>query len=564
MAKWIKRKPKHTFTKRDSIVEKLAKVRGVKDIDEWFNPPSKYLHSPYLLEHIDEVAQRIIKSIHVGEKITIMADVDADGVFACATMYNYLKDLVEPDRLEYIHSQRSRGHGVETVIPIFAKDGEGIVKFIPEDTQLLIIVDSSANSVNPCGFVKEEMGIDIVIIDHHHIEVCNPHALMVNCQMGEYPNKWLSGSAMTYKVCQVIDDYMALDKADDFIDLATIGLISDMMSVKDPENRHIIHHGLSNINNVGLRKLLTLSKVDMNEDISTTTISFKISPAINSCTRFDKIELALELLTSDDEEDINMVAKEMLRLNELRKLEEAEIVESAMARVNNNHNVAVLIDSEIGSGFRGLVAMQLVSKLNKPAFVLTDLGDKYGGSARSIGNLPLKSMCEVTRIFNFAQGHEGAFGVEIQKDMLEDALKMFDEMIDDEDLQGEIYYDLELDAEEITDYDVKEVQKFGRIAGQGFPVPSFKVTGLIVDKREVLGKNKDTVKITCENDINCMKFKVDEHFAKDVSDALEDEDAFMVELHAIGTLNINKFMNWKSRKLEVTNQIFIEDYKVLK
>lgn len=579
MAKWIQRKAKHAFTKRDSIVEKLAKVRGVKDISEWMKPPERYLNDPYSLENIDEVAQKIIKAIHTGKKITIMADVDADGVFACAIMYNYLKDLVEEHLLDYIHSQRSKGHGVETIIPNWDKETKSIVhkakkddveiKYIPSDTELLIVVDSSANSVEECKYIKEELEIDIVIIDHHHIEKENPYAIMTNCQMGDYPNKYLSGSAMAWKVCQVLDDYMALDRADSFIDLATIGLISDMMSVKEPENRHIIYHGLGNIENMGLKMLLKLSKVDLDEDISTTTISFKISPAINSCTRFDKIELALELLTSNDMDDISIVAKQMVKLNEQRKEEESEIVESALSKVDNDHNVSVLIDNDIGSGFRGLVAMQLVTKLNKPSFVLREFKDedgvvfKYGGSARSIGNLPLKSMCEDTRLFNYAQGHEGAFGIEISGENLAEALSKFDEMIDEEDLQGEIYYDLELDESEITDLDIREIEKFGRIAGVGFPVPKFKVTGLIIDERQILGKKKDTVKIHCDNGMACMMFKVNENFGLDIEDALQDEDAFMVEMEVVGSLNINKFMNWKSRKLEVTNQVLMDSYKLV-
>jgi single-stranded-DNA-specific exonuclease len=567
MAKWLKRNQRHAFTKRDSVVEKLAKVRGVKNLDEWFNPPEKYMNDPYSLENMDEVVQRIVKGIHLKEKITIMADVDADGVFSCATMYNYLKEFVDIENLEYIHSQRSRGHGVETVVPTLAIDGDGLVKYIPEDTQLLIIVDSSANSIEGCKYIKEEMGIDILIIDHHHIEVDNPHATMVNCQMGNYPNRYLSGSAMTYRVCQVLDDYLGVDLADDFIDLATIGLISDMMSVKEPENRHIIYHGLANIKNIGLFQLLKLSKVDMSEDISTTTISFKVSPAINSCTRYDRIELALDLLTSDDVDDIAMTAKEMLKLNEQRKKEESEIVESALSKVNSEHNVSVLIDDEIGSGFRGLVAMQLVSKLKKPAFVLKPIYEddkliKYGGSARSLGNLPLKSMCDDTRLFNFAQGHEQAFGIEIKAENLDKALAKFDEMIDDEDLQGEIYYDLELHESEITDMDIKEIEKFGRISGQGFPVPKFKVTGLIAEERSILGKNKDTIKITCDNEMACMMFKVDENFAMDIQDEL-DSDSFMVEVEVVGQLNINKFMHWGKRQLIVTNQCLMDDYIIV-
>jgi single-stranded-DNA-specific exonuclease len=568
MAKWIKRNSFYGFSKDNTIVEKLAKVRGVTNLDEWFNPPEKFLHNPYLLENIDLVAQRILKAIHTNEIVTILADVDADGVFACAVMYNYLREFIEEDRINYIHAQRSRGHGVETVIPEYARECDGLVKFVPEDTNLLIIVDSSSNSIKGCKYVKEEMGIDVLVIDHHHLEADNPYATIVNCQIGKYPNKYLSGSAMAWKVCKVLDDYMDIDFADEFIDLATIGLIGDMMSVKEPENRHIIYHGLANIKNYGLKQLLALSKVDMTEDISTTTISFKVSPAINACTRFDKMELALKLLTIDNEDEVKTIAKEMLKLNEERKAQEIRLLEYALNIVNNDHNVAVVIDETIDSGFRGLLAMQLVSELNKPALVLTPIYNednvlyKYGGSARAIGSLPFKSMCEDTRLFSLTQGHEQAFGVEISIDNLEKALIKFDEMIDDEDLQGEIYYDLDLDESDITDMDIKEIEKFGRIAGQGFPVPTFRVKGLIVESVSVIGGNLDTIKIVCDNGMNCMKFKTKPSFADDLLNALED--SFVVDIEVVGQLNINKFMRWKpKRQLVVTNQVLIDDFKIV-
>lgn len=566
MMKWVQRNPKKKPQKSDTIVEKLANARGIVNIDDWLNPPSSYINDPYGLDNIDEAVEKITKAIYQGKKIQIMADVDADGVFACAGMFNYLRELMDSENLSYIHSQRSKGHGVDTVIPpVDDKDIDESVKYLSPDTDLLIIVDSSSNSVEGCQYIKEILGIDIVVIDHHQVERENPYITLVNCQLGDYPNKSLSGSAMVYKVCKVIDDYIGIENADSFMDLAVIGLISDMMNIKVKENRYLIYQGLKNVTNFGLKELLRQSKVSTDDDISTTTISFKVSPAISSCTRYDKIELAINLLTSTDLEDIVATAKKMMKLNQQRKDEEATIVKSALDNVVNDHNVAYLIDDEIGSGFRGLVAMQLVQKLNKPVIVLkeykNDDGEEvYGGSGRTLGQLPLKSLLEETKQFNWCQGHEGAFGLEIKKDNLSEAMAKMDEMLNEDDLEEIVYYDLELDVEDITEMDVIDVEKFSLISGQGFPTPKFKIKGLMVGSRNVLGKNKDTIKIECDS-MACMKFKVDSTYATDIVEAL-DEDPFGVEIEVVGSLNLNKFFNYGLRKLIVTSQVLIDDYRL--
>lgn len=579
MAKWIGRKSKVAFSENDTIVEKLAKVRGIDNLDEWYNPPEKFLHSPYLLENIDEAVQRIVKAIHLGQNITILADSDSDGVFACSLMYNYLNPIVEEGNLNYLYYQRSIGHGVENVLPEFEKKAEGEMKYLSKDTDLLIIVDSSSNSVEACKIAKENYGVDIVVIDHHIVEVENPYVTLVNCQIGNYPNKHLSGSAMAYKVCKVLDDYLDEDMADNFLDLATMGLVGDMMSVKEQENRHIIYHGLGNINNLGLKNLLILSKVDTSEDLDTSTISFKVAPAVNSCTRYDKIELALELFTSDNDEITQELAKDILKMNDMRKSEELSIKEMALKKVNNDHKLAILVDSDISSGFRGLVAMQLVGELNKPVFVVKPFVDeegnivKYGGSARSIGNLPLREMCEDSRLFNFATGHTASFGVEFDAENMEDIFKYFDEILDENDLQGEIYYDLELDESEVTELDIQEIQKFSRITGQGFKTPIFKITGLVVEEkstkklgdhvRAVMGSDRNTVKINIENSWALMKFRTKDTYALDIEKHFYTSDSFMTQIEAVGQINLNSFYNYGTRRLEVTKQVFVDDYRIV-
>lgn len=559
--RWIK-KNNVKVNNDQLLIEKLAKVRGIKDINEWINPPSKYAHSPYLLDDIDRAVEEIVWAVHAKKKIQIVADIDTDGVCSAAIMYNYLIGLT--DNINIIHSQRSLGHGVEQVFDKF-----------DEDLNLLIIVDSSSNSVHAC-MELEDRGIKVVIIDHHKINVQNPHAIIVNCQKGSYPNKHLSGSAMVYKVCQVLDEYLGIDWADNFLDLAAIGLVADMMDIRNMENRYLIYNGVNRIVNTGVKSILRQSKIEYNEGITTTNISFKIAPIIGACSRFDKIELAIDLLTTDtDEIDVaDELTKVMISMNEKRKSNQKEYISNAKQSINTDNNIIMYVDGQISSGFRGLIATEFVELFSKPVFVLAynPNTDMYGGSARGIGVLPLQSICESSGLFTLAQGHESAFGVEFKGENLPKIIDFFNETLNSEDLQKVIEYDLELGVSEIEEMDIRQVEKFSKICGQGFPEPIFLIKGLVVEEgytkklgthvRAVMGANKDTIKIKCENDFALMKFRSNEEYAKEIEDHFKDERNFLTELDVVGSLNLNNYYNFGAKKMEITKQIFLHDFKI--
>lgn len=559
LLKWIKRKPVKKVDTNDLIIDQLSSVRGIENLDHWLNPPSSYVHSAYFLDNIDEAVQEIVKAIHQELKVQIVADIDTDGVCSTAIMYNYLSTLTP--NVSYIHAQRSKGHGIETVLDK-----------IENDTDLVIVVDSSSNSVEGCKKVSEK-GKKIIIIDHHEIDVDNPYALIVNCQQGDYPNRDLSGSAMVYKVCQVLDEYMGIEFADQFLDLTAVGLVGDMMDISNMENRYLIHNGIRKIYNDGLKTILKKSNIDFVDGITTTDISFKVAPIIGACSRFDKIELALELLTSTDMDRILELTKTMIDMNEKRKSEQKQVVERLIENVDDSDNLIVIIDNDIDSGFRGLVATEVVEHFSKPVFVVSydKEKDSYTGSARSVGLIDLKELCQKSGLFHFATGHAQAHGISFSKEKLNKVYEYFNEVLEQDDLQKVVEYDLELAISEIDDFDIKEIEKFSKIVGQGFPEPKFRISGIIAEESEtkklgthvraVLGKNLDTIKINCEDGLALMKFRSNDKYALDIEEHFYDN--FTTELEVIGSININKFYNFGIKQWVISNQIFLEDYRIV-
>lgn len=564
MTKWIRRN-KIQVSDDLLLIEKLAEVRGIDNLEEWMNPPSTVVHSPYELSNIDKAVELIVLAIHKKMKVRIVADIDTDGVCSAGLMYNYLRVLTS--NIGYIHAQRIDGHGVEAVMDK-----------IEDDVELLIIVDSSSNSVEDCKILHDK-GIPVIIIDHHKIDKENPYAIIVNCQMGDYPNKHLSGSAMCYKVCQVIDEYLGIELADEFQDLSAIGIVADLMNVKDMENRYLIYNGINNIKNIGVKEILKQRKIDYSAGINTTSIGFTIAPIIGACSRFNKIELALELLTCEDEKRAKALVKEMIAMNEQRKTNQKKYVENAIESIDSSNNVIVYVDNEIDSGFRGLIATEFSERFQKPVFVLTEFYDgdgnviEYKGSARSVGSIPLQSLCVESELFHFATGHEAAFGVSFSAEDLDKIITFFNDTLDSTALLRVFEYDLELEASDIDEMDIKEVEKFSKIVGQGFEEPKFLVKGLVVEEgytqklgnhvRAVMGANNDTVKIICEDDFALMKFRTQDTFAKDIQDHYENGDNFATEIDAIGSLNLNRFYHGGHKRYITTKQVFLEDYRIV-
>ena len=153
---------------------------------------------------------------------------------------------------------------------------------------------------------------------------------------------------------------------------------------------------------------------------------------------------------------------------------------------------------------------------------------------------------------------------------LDNIKKYFLELSTKQTKEEVFYYDLEIDAEEITEMDIKEVEKFSRISGKGFSEPKFKIKNLILEEgytkklghhvRGVMGSNNDTIKINCEDGWALMKFKSHSDYAIDVEYAFED--SFSAGVNVIGSLNLNSFYNFGKRETIITKQIFIDDYEI--
>lgn len=141
------------------------------------------------------------------------------------------------------HAQRNISYRIHD-----GKEHGIIVETIPEDVQLVVVPDAGSNDYEQHKQLKEK-GIDVLVIDHHEADKVSKDACIINNQLSEYPNKYLSGVGIVYKFCQYIDKLIEKNYADDLLDLVAVGVVADMMDLRNFETRELISLGVNNIRN---------------------------------------------------------------------------------------------------------------------------------------------------------------------------------------------------------------------------------------------------------------------------------------------------------------------------
>lgn len=561
--KWIQRNPKKLANKDDSPEEVIGKIRGISDVNRFLSPTDKELHDPYKMHNIEIASNRILKAIHENEKVVISYDSDADGVTSGTIMMRYLKNYM--DNVDYIYGERNDGHGIAEQLKLKGlkedNDKERIERSRSnlqkvKEADLLILIDSSSNDTQTCKDIVETFGCDIIILDHHEIEQENPYALIVNPQQSEceYPNKHLSGAGVVFKTIQVIEDNLGQVDVWQYIDLVAVGMYADVMKVDNLENRYLIMHGLRNVKNTGLIRILKGAKADLYK-LNCDSIGFSIAPLINGVARMDNIRLAIEILLEDDDSKCKPLRLKMAKLNELRKTKQKELVSQYMTKINPNEKVLIVLDEQSSKGFNGLVAQQLSDMYNRPAIVGRIHKGSISGSFRSFANFDMKKFLSDSELLEEAKGHPQAGGFTLKEDKLDDLVKYIEENLPElEQKEPTVLYDIEIDASDIEEY-IPISEKFNLLCGNGFPKVIMRINGISVESQNCIGATRETVKIKTFDNLELIRFRVNENYGAELG--------YFDKIDAVGKLSMNEFYNFKLKEKICTPQVIIEDYKLV-
>ena len=337
----------------------------------------------------------------------------------------------------------------------------------------------------------------------------------------------------------------------EYIDLVAVGMYADIMRVDVLENRYLIMHGLRNMKNTGLVRILKGGKADFLK-LDCNSIGFTIAPLLNGTARMDNIRLAIDILLSDDDTVCKKLRLQMSKLNDKRKEIQKGLVEAYSKKVNLDQKVLVVLDDKSSKGFNGIIAQQLSEKFKRPVLVGRLHKGVASGSFRSYNGLKFKSFLQDFDGEIEALGHEGAGGFIINEEYLDNLNTYIERCLPELDEKGQtVIYDLEIPVDEIAEY-IKPIERFNLLTGNGFYKIIVKVTGITVEEPKCIGKTMETVKISTYDEMELIKFRVDENYASELG--------HFDTVDVVGVLSMNEFYNFGLKQRICTPQVMIEDY----
>ena len=563
----------------ENYMENLLYARGVKDFDYFINPNEEDLQSFHYLDNIEKGLALIEKAIDENHKIALIIDCDVDGFTSSSILYQYLKRLAPELEIDYyIHDGKQ--HGLEDMWE----------KLQNKNYNLILIPDAGSNDSK---YVRE-IETPTLVIDHHILEdeEISDYITLINNQTSkDYKNKHLSGAGMAYQFCLALDDCFNKNWANDYIDLAALGVCADMMSGLEIENQFLWKEGFSKLNNYffltvarkqaySITGKMNATDKDIFEALNPTSVAFYIVPMINAMIRVgteaEKERLFLAFVDGHRKIPSNKrgakgtleeVAVESTRectnarTHQNKKRDEAmERLEQKIFKHDLLENEVLFIrldeDDNFPSVLNGLIAMQLSAKYKKPTIVARLNDEGYiRGSARGLNASELasfKNYLNSTGLFEYTIGHDNAFGISIANKDLDRFHKIANDELSLYDF-GEEFYEVNF-CRHAFDNDladiIKDLGQYKHIWSQQNDEALIYIDDIHLTPADIqiIGKNKDTLKFE-KNGIVYIKF-----FAKDLIEELQQHDEIKMEV--VATANLNSWMG------RITPQLSIKAYEV--
>ncbi len=395
----------------DPFASLLLVSRGITEkeqADEFFSQDVS-LCDPFSIKDMDKAVERINLAIEKGEKIAVYGDYDADGVTASSLLYLFL-EMLGADTVCYIPDRESEGYGLNV---------KAAKALAADNVNLIVTVDNGISAINEAKKIKE-LGMDLVVTDHHKVgsvlpeatAVVDPHREDDECEFEDW-----AGVGVAFKLISALSDGESEEILENFSDLIAVGTIADIVPLTG-ENRAIVKKGVQKINageNLGIRALREVSGT-RERILSANGVAFSVVPRINAIGRIERADKAFELLISQNEERAREIAEEIDLANAKRQELEQQITLEAQKQLEKNPRMIfdrVLVFDGEGwhGGVIGIVAARFVDKYLKPCIVITGDGENAKGSGRSIEGFSLyDAINSVSDLLTHFGGHPLAAG----------------------------------------------------------------------------------------------------------------------------------------------------------
>lgn len=465
------------------ITARLLCLRGLADPEEagrFLSPSLDHLHDPLTLAGMGVSVDRLLAAIARRERIAVHGDYDVDGITSTVILRRAI-ELLGGDVVHFIPERIRDGYGLQPA---------AVERLHAEGVRVIVSVDCGIRGVDAARRAGE-LGVDLIITDHHEPDAALPPALaVINPKRHDctYPDKNLAGVGVALKLVQALCMRSGREKwMPAFVKMAAIGTLADVVPLIG-ENRVIAKLGLEMLSRgphtVGLRALLEAAGL-AGKAIDSYHIAFMLAPRVNAAGRMSTPDIATRLLLASDEamaEEARALAGQLNDENLRRQQEEADILAQARRVVETDPDVGartVLVVAGDGwhRGVIGIVASKLVDAFHRPAIVLSIDGDVAHGSCRSIPAFDILAALErcAAHLLRFG-GHRQAAGLQIEAGRVSEFRAAVnacaDEVLGPDDLRPRLRIDASLGFRAINGQVADEV---GRLApfGAGNPRPVF-------------------------------------------------------------------------------------------
>lgn len=395
----LSRNPEHT---PESVMKFIA-----NDIE---------FESPFNIKDMDKAVERIHLAIENGEKIAIYGDYDCDGITSTALLIDYF-DSVGGDAFYYIPDRETEGYGMNMA---------AVKKLSDMGTSLIVTVDNGITAHEEVEYAAE-LGMDVVITDHHTprptlpqaVAVVNPHRDDCNSQFKDY-----AGVGVAFQLICALEEADPLELLDYYADLVAIGTLADLVPLYGA-NRKIAQRGIEHLEHTHRLGISALMNVGgLTPPLTAESVSFGIAPRINAAGRMGRVKQAVELLITDDEAQAAELAGELGEMNLQRRGVEEKVLEEIKEKLRANPALLlerVLIVSGEGwhQGVMGIVASRLLERCGKPVIVFSVNDGVAKGSGRSLPGFSLiDAITNCSEHLTHFGGHTLAAGMTISEEHL--------------------------------------------------------------------------------------------------------------------------------------------------
>lgn len=590
------------FDENTPMLNRVLINRGVpiNELRHYMNTTDRDINDFLSLgeDDLKQAAIHLCNTIQEDKSCLIIVDADCDGYTSSAILINYLYHWV-PSWTErklkwFLHSGKQ--HGLSDCI-------EEALCY-----DLIICPDSSSNDYDYHQRLSDA-GIPVIVLDHHEAPEKSQYATIINNQLSDYPNKDLSGAGVTWQFCRYLDNMLEDNYANELLDLNALGNCGDMMSMLSIETKHLINKGFlrENIKNPFIYHMAQKNAFKLGNEITPMGAAFYIVPFVNAMVRsgtqeekdilframlnHKAFEKTAEIKYNKPTGKEITIAERAISVCEAVKRRQTKVETDTMEFIekkikeNNmmDHKVLLFLlePGQVDRNVAGLVANKIMAKYQRPCCILTKVTELKGGTASisdtgvinikyepaeriisfqgsargcdKVGITKFKDICAATGYTMYEAGHQGAFGLGILEDNIENFINATDLSLADMSDEPVYYIDHIFHGNDVDCNQILEIANHPELWGSRMDEPYMMIEDLVVtnDMVNIYEKKTNTLKITLPNGLALIKFNITD----DERDMFKGDGC--IRLNIVGQCRKNEWMG------NVSAQMEIKDYDII-